>query len=264
MRIFCHRVYTSFCPQRNCADPRSRLMMTLTPPSCPLAVARYRTDKSLWTTKWAVSAHILAALRDIAQSGPRARTARRERTGLVTSDLPSDHLHCAPPRLLGATLARLLAVRLNKQACRCSLASCRVPGSPRNLPHCFLVLLPTILALLSAADSTEELAATAWAVMRQLKKRTKACSLWKKKTSSRAHPRSLRSLLLVFCLERARPLLDLSAGKEPSKRKKMNLLEGKPPVNICFGRTALTIHEYGGMSSRRLRRGKQNLHGRTL
>jgi hypothetical protein len=50
VKTFCHQVCMSFYPRRNCADLRNKLKMTSTPPSCPLAVAQYRTDRFPWTT----------------------------------------------------------------------------------------------------------------------------------------------------------------------------------------------------------------------
>ena len=130
-----------------------------------------------------------------------------------------DHPHCAPHHSPEATLALLSAAHRSRQACRCSPVSSRAPEFPKSLHHCIPVAPPATLALASVQDSIGASAATVWAATKPSKKRTKACSLWKRKTSSRAHRGSPRSLLSGSCPERANPPLDPLADKEPSKRK---------------------------------------------
>ena len=131
----------------------------------------------------------------------------------------SDHLRCAPHHSLEATLALSSAAHRNRQACRCSLVSFRAPEFPTSRLRCIPVPRPVTLAPPSAEDSTEASVATVWVATRRSKKRTKVCSLWKRKMSLRAHRGSPRSLLLVSCPERANPPLGPSADREPNKRK---------------------------------------------
>jgi hypothetical protein len=145
--------------------------------------------------------------------------------GLVTLVHHSDHLHCALHRSLEATLAPSLAAHRNREACRCSLVSFRAPEFRRSLRHCIPVPCLATLAQPFAEDLIGVSVATAWVAMRRSKRRIKACSLWKRKTSLRAHRGSPRSLPWVSFPERVNLPLDPLVGKEQSKRDQSRLDE---------------------------------------
>jgi hypothetical protein len=152
--------------------------------------------------------------------------------GLVTLVHRSDHLHCALRHSLEATLALLSAAHQNREACRCSPVSFRAPESRRSLHHCILVPCRATLVLLFAEDLIGVSVATVWVATKRSKRRTKACSLWKRKMSLRAHRESPQSLPLGFFPERANLPLDPLVGKELSKRNRLRLDES--PVNYVF------------------------------